>query len=77
MKKHTNKSGKEEYGERGRDVKEDKYKSVPSSGMCRRVPLKHRFLARATQHYSRHDVTLHSHSRENLKSYIALTGWAL
>jgi hypothetical protein len=23
------------------------------------------------------DGTLHSHSRENLKSYIALTGWAL
>jgi hypothetical protein len=27
--------------------------------------------------YSPEDAILHSHRRENLKSYIALTGWAL
>jgi hypothetical protein len=27
--------------------------------------------------YTQEDDILHSHCRENLKSYIALTGWAL
>jgi hypothetical protein len=34
-------------------------------------------LTRATQHNIPEDGILHSHRRENLKSYIALTGWAL
>jgi hypothetical protein len=32
---------------------------------------------KATQLNIPEDGILHSHSRENLKSYIALTGWAL
>jgi hypothetical protein len=32
---------------------------------------------RATQRGIQEDGILHSHRRENLKSYIALTGWAL
>jgi hypothetical protein len=32
---------------------------------------------RATLHIIPGDDILHSHSRENLKSYIALTGWTL
>jgi hypothetical protein len=32
---------------------------------------------RATRRNIPEDGILHSHSRENLKSYIALTGWAL
>jgi hypothetical protein len=34
-------------------------------------------LTRATQSNIPEDVILHSYRRENLKSYIALTGWAL
>jgi hypothetical protein len=34
-------------------------------------------LTRATMHNIPEDDILHSHRRENLKSYIALTGWAL
>jgi hypothetical protein len=32
---------------------------------------------RATRRNAPEDCILHSHRRENLKSYIALTGWAL
>jgi hypothetical protein len=34
-------------------------------------------LTRATRRNIPEDTILHSHCRENLKSYIALTGWAL
>jgi hypothetical protein len=34
-------------------------------------------LTRATRRHIPEDGILHSHRRENLKSYIALTGWAL
>jgi hypothetical protein len=34
-------------------------------------------LTRVTQRNIPEDAILHSHSRENLKSYIALTGWTL
>jgi hypothetical protein len=34
-------------------------------------------LTRATRRNIPEDAILHSHRRENLKSYIALTGWAL
>jgi hypothetical protein len=34
-------------------------------------------LARATRHNVPEGGILHSHRRKNLKSYIALTGWAL
>jgi hypothetical protein len=34
-------------------------------------------LARATLRHTPEDGILHSHRRENFKSYIALTGWAL
>jgi hypothetical protein len=34
-------------------------------------------LTRATRHNIPEDTVLHSHRRENLKSYIALTGWSL
>jgi hypothetical protein len=34
-------------------------------------------LTRATRRNTPEDGILHSHCRENLKSYIALTGWAL
>jgi hypothetical protein len=34
-------------------------------------------LTRATRHIIPEDGILHSHGRENFKSYIALTGWAL
>jgi hypothetical protein len=34
-------------------------------------------LTRATRRNIPEDGILHSHRRENLKSYIALTGWAL
>jgi hypothetical protein len=34
-------------------------------------------LTRATRRNISEDAILHSHRRENLKSYIALTGWAL
>jgi hypothetical protein len=34
-------------------------------------------LTRATWRHILEDGILHSHRRENLKSYIALTGWAL
>jgi hypothetical protein len=33
-------------------------------------------LTRATRHHFPEDGILHNHRRENLKSYIALTGWA-
>jgi hypothetical protein len=34
-------------------------------------------LTRATRHNIPEDGILHSHRRESLKSYIALTGWTL
>jgi hypothetical protein len=34
-------------------------------------------LTRATRHHIPEDGVLHSHCRENLKFYIALTGWTL
>jgi hypothetical protein len=34
-------------------------------------------LARATWHIIPEDDILHRHHHENLKSYVALTGWAL
>jgi hypothetical protein len=34
-------------------------------------------LTTATRRHITQDVILHSHRRENLKSYIALTGWTL
>jgi hypothetical protein len=34
-------------------------------------------LTRATRRHIPEDGNLHSHRRENLKSYIAITGWAL
>jgi hypothetical protein len=34
-------------------------------------------LTRPTRRYIPEDDILHSHCRENLKSYIALTGWDL
>jgi hypothetical protein len=34
-------------------------------------------LTRATRRNIPEDTILHSHRRENLKSYIALTGWSL
>jgi hypothetical protein len=34
-------------------------------------------LTRATRRHIPEDAILHSHRRENLKSYIALTGWTL
>jgi hypothetical protein len=34
-------------------------------------------LTRATRHHIPEDAILHSHHRETLKSYIALTGWTL
>jgi hypothetical protein len=34
-------------------------------------------ITRFTQHYIRQDDILHSHRRENFKSYIALTGWTV
>jgi hypothetical protein len=34
-------------------------------------------LTRATRRNIPEDTILHSHRRENLKSYIALTGWTL
>jgi hypothetical protein len=41
---------------------------MPSSGMLRRV---------ATHRNIPGDDIFHSQRRENLKSYVALTGWAL
>jgi hypothetical protein len=34
-------------------------------------------LARATRHNIQEDGILHSHRRENLKSYVPLTSWTL
>jgi hypothetical protein len=34
-------------------------------------------LTRATRRNDPEDTILHSHCRENIKSYIALTGWTL
>jgi hypothetical protein len=34
-------------------------------------------LTRATRRNTPEDAILHSHRRENLKSFIALTGWTL
>jgi hypothetical protein len=34
-------------------------------------------LTRATRHYSPEDGILYSHRRDNLRSYIELTGWTL
>jgi hypothetical protein len=46
--------------------------------MLRRVALlKPTVFRRATQRNIPEDSILHSHHRENLKSYITLTGWAL
>jgi hypothetical protein len=66
---------------------EDKKRMV-SSGMLRRVELvrtdvSEEFSASIISSYKSHtanmpeDGILHSHRRENLKSYIALTGWTL
>jgi hypothetical protein len=61
---------------------------MPSSGMLRRVVtmltlfLGHRLLSetsvltRTTPRNIPEDAITHIHRRENLKSYIALTGWA-
>jgi hypothetical protein len=38
---------------------------------------KYKVLTRATRRNIPEDAILHSHRRENLKSYIALTGWTL
>jgi hypothetical protein len=35
------------------------------------------FLTKATRRNIPEDTILHCHRRENFKSYIALTGWAL
>jgi hypothetical protein len=35
------------------------------------------FFTRDTRHNIPEDDILHSHGRENLKSYIALTGWTM
>jgi hypothetical protein len=40
-------------------------------------PFETSVLIRATRRNIPKDDILHSHRRENLKSYIALTGWAL
>jgi hypothetical protein len=45
---------------------------MPSTGMLRRVAL-----VRTTRRNIPEDGILHSHRRENLKSYISLTDWAL
>jgi hypothetical protein len=45
-----------------------------SSGLLRRVAL---VRTRATRRNIPEDAILHSHRREKLKSYIALTGWTL
>jgi hypothetical protein len=65
---------------------------MASSEMLRRVPIspilvtlmmealgssETSVLTRATWCYIPENAILHSHSRENLKSYIALTGWTL
>jgi hypothetical protein len=54
---------------------------MASSGMLRHVALvsstESSVLTRATRRNIPEDAILHSHRRENLKSYIALTGWAL
>jgi hypothetical protein len=49
---------------------------MPPSGVRRRVALVRTF-TRATRHHIPEDDILHSHSCENLKSYIALTGLTL
>jgi hypothetical protein len=41
------------------------------------LPSETSVLTRATRHHIPEDSILHSHHRENLKSYIALTGWTL
>jgi hypothetical protein len=57
-----------------------------SSGLLRRVALvstdvseelSASVLTRATRRNIPENGTFHSHHRENLKSYIALTGWTL
>jgi hypothetical protein len=48
---------------------------MASSGMLRRVALV--ALTRATRRNIPEDEILHNDRRENLKSYIALTGWAM
>jgi hypothetical protein len=45
--------------------------------MERYITPKDRFLTRATRRHIPEDDILHIHRRENLKSYIALTGWTL
>jgi hypothetical protein len=45
--------------------------------MLWRVALVTLVLTIVTRHNIPEDGILHSHRRENLKSYIALTGWAL
>jgi hypothetical protein len=40
-------------------------------------PLETSVITTATRHRIPEDTILHSHRRENVKSYIALTGWAL
>jgi hypothetical protein len=56
------------------------FRRMPSSGTLRRAALVRTVasvLTRATWRNSPEDGILHSNRRENLKSYIALTGWAL
>jgi hypothetical protein len=54
---------------------------MASSGMLRRVALVRTDLSeeltRTTRRNIPEDDILHSHCRENLKSYIALAGWTL
>jgi hypothetical protein len=50
--------------------------SVTALHPRRLVPPKRRLL-QVTRRYITEDGIIHSHCRENLKSYIALTGWAL
>jgi hypothetical protein len=59
---------------------------MASSGMSRIVAVVRSFLQQPhgvtpvkyeQGFYIAEDASLHSHRRENLKSYIALTGWAL
>jgi hypothetical protein len=53
--------------------------AVTSSRRTRRLLLHYYcyIITRATRRNIPEDTILHSHRRENLKSYIALTGWIL
>jgi hypothetical protein len=55
--------------------KQKSQKRMPSSGMLRHVALAR---TDVSEDFSASiDSILHNHRRETLKSYIALTGWAL